>query len=248
MTDSAGEAPSAPSSDNALTRKLARLAPLGDADRLALEGLEHSAEWIAPGARIMAEGEPPTAIRPLLEGIACGHKDFRDGRRQIIALLLPGDICGGHGRLRAPMDHGVRALTRARVASIPADGFAAILERHPAIAEALHKAALVDQAILRAWIVNLGQRDAHERMAHLFCELAHRMEAGGLQRDDSGFRLPLTQQELGSALGLTSVHVNRVVKRLRTETLIDLDHGVLRIHDLPRLEVLADFDPAYLSN
>jgi len=232
---------------NALTRNLQRLSPLGPDDRLALEALVRSAEWIAPGARIANEGEPDGATRPLLDGLACRYKDFRDGRRQVIALLLPGDICVGYGHPPGRMDHGVRALTRVRIATIPAHRFAELVDRHPAIAAGFRKAALIEQAILRAWVVNLGQRDARERMAHLFCELERRMKDHGLLLSDGGFALPLTQQELGAALGLTSVHVNRVLQRLRNEALIDLDHGFLRIQDLRRLQSLADFDPTYLG-
>ncbi len=236
------------SQTNSLTRKLKRFSCFSAEDRAALDELEHSSEWISAARPILREGESVDMILPLLEGLAYRHRDLSGGRRQILALLLPGDICAGHARRPFPVDYGVRALTRVRVARIPRDRFDRILAGHGAIARALATAALIEEAVLRAWLVNLGQRDARERVAHLICELARRMEDCGLLLGHGGFDLPLTQQELGSALGLTNVHVNRILRRLRDENLMDLQRGVVRIHDLERLQRVADFDPAYLSS
>ncbi len=233
---------------NALIRKLERFSPLSLADRLAIDDLDASSEWVAPGKSILIEGDSPEIVLPLLEGLAYRHKDFRDGRRQILSLIVPGDICGGHGERLGAADYGVRSLTRARIVRIDSDRFLELLQTHPAIAVALHRSMLVDQAVMRAWIVNLGQRHAHERIAHLLCELAHRMSDCDLILAHGGFELPLTQQDLGSALGLTSVHINRVLQQLRAERLIEFHNGILQIHDLGRLQALADFDATYLSS
>jgi CRP-like cAMP-binding protein len=227
---------------------LERFSTFSISDRLAIDDLERGSEWVAPATPIMTEGKALDAVIPLLEGLAYQHKDFRDGRRQIIMLLVPGDICGGHRRISGPINYGVRTLTRARIVRIPGDQFLEVLESHPAIARALNKAALVEEAILRAWIVNLGQRHAHERIAHLLCELTQRMSDCGLLLPNGDFELPLTQMELGSALGLTSVHINRILQRLRSENMIEFHGGVVRIYDLRSLQAIADFDPAYLSN
>jgi len=245
MPDPSG--PNSVPSANALITKLERFATFSEVEREAIGDLDASSEWIAPGKSIITAGDSPEAVLPLLEGLAYRHKDFRDGRRQILSLLLPGDICGGSGELSGPADYGVRSLSRARIARIESAHFIAIVRAHPAIALALIKSALVEQAIQRAWIVNLGQRHAHERIAHLLCEVAHRMNDCGLVLSHGGFELPLTQHELGSALGLTSVHTNRVLQQLRAEQLIEFQGGVVHIHDAPRLQALADFDPAYLS-
>jgi CRP-like cAMP-binding protein len=215
---------------------------------MALDHLEHSSEWISSAHPILREGEAEEMVLPLLDGLAYQHKDLRGGRRQIIAVLLPGDLCSGYGRRTSPMDYGVRALTQVRIARIPKESFDRILACHGAIADAMATAAVVEEAVLRAWLVNLGQRDARERVAHLICELARRMADCGLLLIHGGFDLPLTQQELGSALGLTNVHVNRILRRLRDEDLMDIQRGVVRIQDLERLQRVADFDPAYLSS
>ncbi len=240
--------PSGPqSAPNALIRKLERFSSFSDVEREAIGDLGAASEWIAAGKPIINAGDGPVMVLPLLEGVACQYQDFRDGRRQILSLLLPGDICGGSGEVSGPADYGVRSLSRVRIARIEAARFIALLQAHPAITIALTKSALVDQAVQRAWIVNLGQRRGHERIAHLICELAHRMSERGLLLSDGGFELPLTQQELGSMLGLTSVHTNRVLQQLRAENLIAFHNGVVHIHDAARLQALADFDAAYLS-
>jgi len=232
---------------NPLTRKLERFSALGLRARLALDDFESPSEWVPAGSLISAEGETSKTVIILLDGFAYRHKDFRDGRRQIITLLMLGDICGASERLSGPASYGVRTLTRARIARIDIDRFGTMVDEHPAIAAALHKSALVDEAVLRAWIVNLGQRHAHERVAHLLCELAYRISDCGLLLTQDNFKFPLTQHELGSVLGLTSVHINRVLQRLRVEKLIEFRHGVVQLHDLNKLQALADFDPAYLS-
>jgi len=231
---------------NPLTRKLERFAVLGFSERLALDDLESQAEWVPAGTLVSAEGETSETVIILLGGFAYRHKDFLDGRRQIITLLMLGDICGTSERLSGPVHYGVRTLTKARIARIDIDRFRMTLDDHPAIASALHKSSLVDEAVLRAWIVNLGQRHARERVAHLLCELAQRMTDCGLLLASDSFKLPLTQQELGSVLGLTSVHINRVLQQLRAESLIEFQHGVMRLRDLNKLQVLADFNPDYL--
>jgi CRP-like cAMP-binding protein len=138
-------------------------------------------------------------------------------------------------------------MTRSRISRVPVDRFIRRLERRPAIAQALQFAAAREEAILRAWMANLGQRAAYERLAHLICEIAQRMASRGLVFANGGFELPLTQQELGWALGLTSVHVNRVLRRLRDEGLIDFRNGLVQPNDLTRLQTVAGFDPGYLD-
>ncbi|MEP6967246.1 MAG: Crp/Fnr family transcriptional regulator [Pseudomonadota bacterium] len=247
MTHPNGKEAAFPSDANALALKLERFFPLDRIDRLALDDLTRASEWVAPRKAILSEGDASETIVPLLAGLAYRHKDFRDGRRQILSLLVPGDICGVDGRPSGPIHYGVRALTRCLIAKAPPERFRMLLEDHPAIAGALRQASLVEEAVLRTWIVNLGQRHAHERLAHLVCELAHRMKDCRRLLSHGGFELPLTQQELGAALGLTSVHVNRVLQRLRAENLIAFQNGTMRIFDADRLRSVADFDPTYLS-
>jgi CRP-like cAMP-binding protein len=241
------EATGSTANSHALLRRLERFGPLTAAEVELLDCLERSGEWAPPDTCLISEGESEPSVVALLAGLAYRHKDFRDGRRQIIGLLMPGEICGRQGFVSSPIDYGVRSLTRVRIVRIESDHFMQILREHPTISRALQRATLVEQAIQRAWTVNLGQRQALERMAHLLCELAQRMSDCGLLRPDGAFEVSLTQGQLGSVLGLTSVHVNRILQKLRAATLIDFDRGLVRIHDIDRLRSISDFNPAYLS-
>jgi CRP-like cAMP-binding protein len=228
-----------------LIAKLAHFGALDEGDRRALAQMTADAVWVPEGRSLIPEGQAIDVVCALLEGWACRCKDFRDGRRQIIAILTPGDLIALDDRVATrKIDHSVRALTRVRVAWIPRAELRDALAAHQGLARAISAAAAIEEAILRAWLVNLGQRSAHERMAFLFCELAERLA------DDAGpairFALPLTQQMLAHALGLTPVHINRVLRRLRREGLLELQDGVLTIHDPVRTKFLADFNNAYL--
>lgn len=226
--------------------RLARLHPLGDDDHRALSRLLEERQWIAAGRGIAADGPATQNACALLEGWVCRCKDFRDGRRQIIALLTPGEIIGADeaGSPRRT-DFALRTLTRTQVAWFPRARLREVLDDHPRIATAMRAAAAVEKAILRAWLVNLGQRTAIERLAFLFCEMSERLgdEKGAAQR----FALPLTQQSLADVLGLTPVHVNRVLQRLRRDGLVEFHDGLLTIQDLSRTQALAGFDNAYLG-
>jgi CRP-like cAMP-binding protein len=179
-----------------------------------------------------------------VEGWAARYKLLPDGARQITAFLIPGDFCDLHVTILGEMDHGITTLTRSRVAFVPRARIEELTER-PSLVKAFWWSTLVDEAILRAWIVNVGRRDAFEAVGHLICELYVRMKNIGLV-DGRRFDLPLTQEEIGDALGLTSVHVNRVLQRLRSEDLISFRQGLLTIHDYPALEKASGFNPNYL--
>ncbi|MGI9170557.1 MAG: Crp/Fnr family transcriptional regulator [Caulobacteraceae bacterium] len=234
------ESPASP-----LVSKLERLSPLTETDRRAVADLVDDEIWLAEGQNLCAEGRAPDAVCALLAGWACRCKDFRDGRRQIIALLTPGDLigCDEAGASRKA-DHAVRALTRVRVAWIPRPRLRATLAEHRGLASAVRMAVAMEEAILRAWLVNLGQRPAYQRMAFFLCEMAERVSGGtgGAER----FALPLTQQTLACVLGLTPVHVNRVLQRLRSEGLVDFHNGMVTMRDPVRTWALAGFDNEYL--
>lgn len=144
------------------------------------------------------------------------------------------------------MDHGILMLSPGRVASIAPDLMLRTMDRHPHVQRALWWATLVDEAILREWLVNLGQRDAHDSLAHLLCEMWLRMEAIGLAEEGKPFSLPLTQIQLAETLGVTAVAVNRALQRLREDGLISLDRRSLTVHDPERLAAASSFDANYL--
>ena len=193
---------------------------------------------------LVREGAPPGSVRLMVDGIAYRYKAIPAGRRQIMAFLLPGDLCDLQVPILGAMDHGIRTLTRCQVASIPQSVVDGWTER-PRVNRALWWATLVDEAIMREWIVNLGARPAEQRVAHLLVELLYRFRSVGLATD-KGYALPLSQEKLGECTGLSAVHVNRVVNRLRDSGLVTFQRHRVAIEDLEALAEMAGFDPSYL--
>lgn len=233
-----------PTASNPLAAKLQTVATLSPEDLQAMEGLCGDARDVPARRNIIREGDRPDHVHVMVEGWAARYKLLPDGARQITAFLIPGDFCDLHVTLLGEMDHSIAAITRSRVAFIPRGEIDKLTQR-PNLTRALWWATLVDEAVLREWIVNIGRRDALESIGHLMCELYVRMKNVGLVTDHS-FELPLTQEEIADALGLTPVHVNRVLQRMRGEGLISLKSGALTILDYPRLERAAGFNPNYL--
>jgi CRP-like cAMP-binding protein len=228
-----------------LVRKLENLVRLSREDRAALDQLSAGARLIEPHTDLMRVGERPADAVVVLDGFACRYKHRVTGERQILALLLPGDVCDVDAPHLGRMDHAVGTLSACLVARISRDALAAIVARHPTVARALRLAKLAEEATAREWLINLGARSATERMAHLFCELLTRLEAVGLAREN-GCKLPITQLDLADTLGLSSVHVNRTLQELRRKGLIELRGRSLKLRDLPDVRALAEFNPAYL--
>jgi CRP-like cAMP-binding protein len=168
-----------------------------------------------------------------------------NGQRQIMAYLLPGDLCDLDVALLEEMDHTITTFSACKVVRIAPETVANLLQHHPAVARALRMGTLVDEATLREWLLNVGCRSAVERIAHLFCEVFLRLQAVGLATEDS-YALPLTQAELGDTTGLSNVHVNRTLQELRRQGLIELRGGRLKILNLPRLRAIAEFKANYL--
>jgi CRP-like cAMP-binding protein len=227
-----------------LVAKLETRAPLSAEDRDALNALYADPREMGARRNVIREGDRPDHVHLMVEGWAARYKLLPDGARQITAFLIPGDFCDLHVTILGAMDHSISTLTRSKIAFIPRARMEALTER-PSLAKAFWWSTLVDEAILRSWIVNIGRRDAYEAIGHLMCELHVRMKNIGLV-DGDRFDLPLTQEEIGDALGLTSVHVNRVLQRLRSEDMISLRQGVLTIHDYRRLEEASGFNANYL--
>jgi CRP-like cAMP-binding protein len=198
------------------------------------------------GEDIIREGDRPTESILLLEGVAARYNLRRNGKRQITALHIPGDFVDLHSFLVKKMDHAVMAITACTVGGVPHGILYKISENHPHLTRLLGVNLAVDAAIHRQWIVSLGRRSALEHAAHLLCEMFLRLRAVGLTEDDS-FKLPLTQAELGDTLGLSTVHVNRVVQELRAKGLITWRGETLVIDDWERLQEIAEFDPTFLS-
>lgn len=230
---------------NPLLRKLNAFVDLSEDDRAAITELCHETRSYKARSNLIREGQRPEVVFLLLEGWAYRYKLLPDGSRQIVAYLLPGDLCDIHIFILKEMDHSMALLSDATVAVIPKIKMENLIRERPAVGQALFWATLVDEAVLREWLLNIGQRDAYERLSHLFCELWLRMLQVGLVTEGE-FSLPLTQEQLGDTMGLTSVHVNRVLQRMRSEGLVTLSGKNLTIHDMDRLKKVANFDPKYL--
>jgi CRP-like cAMP-binding protein len=229
-----------------LVRKLEGFAELSETDRQAIESLCGKTRTVRAGEDLIRGGERPDKVFLLLEGWGFRYKLMPDGQRQILAYLIPGDLCDIHIFVLKRMDHGIALLSPGAVTTISPGKLIEVMDRHPRVQRALWWSSLVDEAILREWLVNLGQRDAHDSLAHLLCEMWFRMRAVGLAEAGKPFSLPLTQAQLGDTLGLTPVAVNRALQRLRGEGLISLQDKQLTIHDPERLAAISGFEPNYL--
>jgi CRP-like cAMP-binding protein len=230
---------------NRFVLKLSQLANLSDADKAALEHATSRPRRYVARQDLIREGDEPGPMFVVLEGWACRYKILPSGARQIMAFLMPGDACDLHVKLLAEMDHSIQAVTPAIVATVGRDEMSDLMHRHPNIATAMYSAQLVDEGIMRAWIVSMGRRSSTERVAHLICELY--LRARNLKLTDQGeFALPLSQLILADALGMTAVHINRVFKDLRLSGAMALKRGSVTILDPVRLVQIAGFDENYL--
>lgn len=229
-----------------LIRKLEQFTRLSNEESEVLLSLaDHKSRRFAAREDIVREGEKPTHVNLFLDGWACRYKTLEDGRRQIIAFFVPGDLCDVNIFILKEMDHSIAPLTSVTVAEIPHDILTQITATYPRITQAFWWETLVNAAIQREWTVNLGQRTAYERMAHLLCELFFRLRAVGRTRGLT-CEFPLTQADLGDTLGLSTVHVNRTLQEMRAAGLITLSGRELVIHDLDGLRRAAMFNENYL--
>jgi CRP-like cAMP-binding protein len=228
-----------------MVRKLERRTRLDEADRAALLALPHTIRRCSPGSHLVRDGDRVEHCSVLLSGFAYRHKITGDGGRQVIALHIQGDFVDLQNSLLAVSDHNVQMLTEGDVAFIHREAVREIALIRPAIGIALWTDTLVDGAVFREWVVNVGRRDARVRIAHILCEFSLRLESAGLA---SGHRyeLPMTQEQLADAVGLTSVHVNRVLRQLEEEGLISRNKRAIVINDWHRMRDVGDFNDRYL--
>ena len=200
---------------------------------------------VRPGETVIRAGQQIDRSVLLLKGLMCRYKDVSSGERQIMELQIAGDFLDLHGFTLKRLDHSVLCLSPARIAYAPHERLKVITEQYPHLTRLLWFSTNLDAAIHREWMVSLGRRTAAQRLAHLFCELHVRLGLVGLA-NASGYELPLSQIVLAECLGLTPVHVNRMLKELRELGLATFRNGRVEIQDLERLRRLAEFDPAYL--
>lgn len=230
---------------NPFVRKLESFVELSEADRAMLERISADRRSVAPHTPLVREGDKPDGVWLIQDGVTCRQKTRVNGGRQILALLLPGDLCDLDVSLLDRMDHSIVTLSPCKVIHVPSEIIADILDNVPAVACALRLSTLVDEATLREWLVNLGCQPGVKRIAHLFCELFVRQQRVG-RTIGTSCALPLTQADLADATGLSNVHVNRVLQELRGNGLIGLQDRRLTIPNLAALSAFAEFEPGYL--
>ncbi len=234
-----------PPEDNPLILKLDSIFTLTNDERRALSNLPMQVVVIKEGQDIVRAGDQPSRSCLLLNGFTCVYKITGAGKRQIVGFNLPGDMPDLQSLHLDILDNSVSTLTQCRVGFITHEALRGICERYPRITTAFWRDTLIDAAIFREWVTNVGQREAYSRMAHVFCELIVRLRAVGLV-EDHRCDLPITQAEFGDALGVSTVHVNRVLQEMRATGFIELSGDRLFVPDWEALKKAGDFDPTYL--
>ena len=224
---------------------LSRHGALDADDHAAIRGLSVTPRQIEPSTYLVREGEKPMRCAFMLAGFAYRQKLTSNGARQIVSLQIPGEFVDLQNLWLDESDHNVQSLTRAQIGDIDIAALRAIVTARPAIAAAMWRISLIDASIFREWIVNIGRRDAHTRVGHLLCEFSLRLEAADIS-PDRAYDLPMTQEQLGDTVGLTPVHVNRVLKALAQRGLIERDRRQIRIVNWTGLRDASDFNPRYL--
>ena len=232
-------------STSVLARRLNSLGVLTAREARILDGVPVQVRDVAADQDLIREGDRPIGCMLLMDGLAARYRTLSDGRRQILSFNIAGDFIDLQSLTLTRLDHSVGTLTAARIAVFSESSILDLLA-DPGLARVLWHEAMVDTAISREWIVNVGRRTAYQRVAHVLCELVTRMEAVGLARDGI-CDLPLTQGELADATGLSTVHVNRVIQELRRENLITLRSRTFSALNWSGLKVAAEFNASYLQ-
>ena len=228
-----------------LIRKIRTHHALTAEDQKRILDLPYKIRTLEPQAYTMREGDRPDRCSVLMSGFAFRHKLTGDGARQILAIHIPGEAPDFQNLFLEESDHNVQMLTRGVVAEIAREPLERLVLDNPAVGRAVLVSVLVEASMFREWLLNIGRRDARSRIAHLLCEFAYRMNAQGLARNGI-YELPMTQEQLADATGLTPVHVNRVLQALQREGLMERDRRIIRFVDWEAMREVADFNERYL--
>ncbi|WP_232366662.1 Crp/Fnr family transcriptional regulator [Alteripontixanthobacter muriae] len=228
-----------------LVQSLSLRVPLSGTARDAILALPFTFRSLESSTYIVREGQPPEQCGVLVSGFAYRQKTTCEGARQIIALHLPGDAVDFQHLFLSISDHSVQMLTAGEVAFVPRSALQALVRSDPEVAKAIYTQIAVEASIFREWVLNVGRRQARERIAHVLCELGSRLDALGLAKR-YGYELPLTQEQIGDAVGLTQVHVNRTLKEMTDEGLICRDKRRISFPDWRRMCEIAGFNERYL--
>jgi CRP-like cAMP-binding protein len=229
-----------------LVRKLGAFVALSDAELSVLESLHKRRRTFVAGRDLVHQGQSDQAAYVLLSGWACSYKILQDGKRQIVDFQIPGDFLGLRSVLLHLSDHSIEPVTDIEVTEIHVSDLLKAFSQTPRLATAVLWAASRDEAMVVEHLVGIGRRDAAERLVHFLLELGARLALAGMG-SKAGFACPLTQYLLADALGLSSVHVNRVLRQLREEGMVTFRDGMVVFDDYGRLTEFAQFDPTYLD-
>jgi CRP-like cAMP-binding protein len=228
-----------------LIRRLESIVALSEESRHLISQLPTTVRSYKTNQDILREGDVPTQCCLVVDGYLCRHKIANGSKRQIISFHIPGDMPDLHSLHLTRLDHNISTLGPAAVAFIPHASLREMLPRSRELTHAFWRETLVDAAMFREWVVNLGQREALARVSHILCEMTLRLQAIGLARDFT-FALPWTQGDLGDACGISPVHVNRVIQNLRAKGTIEWHAKVIKILHWEELKSIGDFSPEYL--
>jgi CRP-like cAMP-binding protein len=228
-----------------MLKNLELRAALPDADRQAILALPHTVKMLEAGTYTLREAEPIERCGVLVSGFAYRQKLTGEGARQIIGLHIAGDAVDLQHLFLDVADHSIQMLTRGEMAFVALAPFQELVRSRPAIGHAVLVKILVEASIFREWVLNVGRRDARARTVHLLCELAIRLDREGLT-DQYGYELPMTQEQLGDALGLTSVHVNRTLRSLEADGMLKRAKRSISFPDWDKLRSEGDFNQRYL--
>jgi CRP-like cAMP-binding protein len=228
-----------------LIRRLETFTVLSVEEKRALQSTVRTIQQLGPREELLAD-DGAKGVSVLSEGFACQYKLLPDGRRQIVGYLVPGDACDLRVYNLKQTDHNVSTVTLSTIAILSQEALAEVVATHPNLGRALWLSGLVDDAIAREWIVNVGQRTSYERIAHLLCEVLFRLDAVGLVVTNSCY-FPVTQEELADTVAVSSVHVNRVLQELRQEGLITLRDKRLTVLNIRGLQKAAQFTAQYMQ-
>ena len=225
--------------------KLRRRVVLSDEEEQAIRAAVSECRDVPADRTVIRANEELQHSTLLLDGFMARYKDLRSGHRQITELHVAGDFVDLHSFTLKRLDHAVMSLSPCRIAIVPHENLRRITEQHPRLTRIYWFATNMDAANHREWAFSLGRRDARGKLAALFCELQIRLEIVGLG-DDQSNALPLTQTDIAECMGLTNIHVNRTLKQLREEQLVDFQGGRVTILDHAGLRRVGEFDPSYL--
>jgi CRP-like cAMP-binding protein len=228
-----------------IIRKLESIFRLSDQEKQAVMDLPLQITAIKADQDVVREGDRPTRCFAVLEGFACTFKITGEGKRQISSFHIPGDLPDLQSLHLTVLDISIGTITPCKIGFMQHETARDLCERFPRIGSAFWRETLIQAAVFREWVTNVGRREAYGRIAHLLCEMVVRMRAVGLVENYT-CELPMTQNELADATGMSTVHVNRTLQELRADRLITLKGASLTVLDWEGLKQAGDFDPTYL--